>query len=178
MKKLFQIFTFTALFVSLVGCAPKTNQKPSNSDENTSPSSHHAVYESFSLYFPNIDKNQITKEDHEIRIQENASQEKLILDALKMGSKNNNLISPLAADAKFNSIKTVSGLCTIDCSDNFLNITSETNDNAELALSAIVQSLCELDTVQQVKFNINGNTAATINDIDLSQPISPTTTNL
>lgn len=179
MKQIIQIILSFALLFSLTGCAPKTNQKASESTDAPSSSTSHAVYEMFSLAFIDTDQKRIVKEEQELRIAENVPRERLILDALKMGPKSNQLTSPIAESAVIHSIKTVSGLCTIDMSAEFLNTTDKNNETANLMLHAIVQSLCELDTIQQVKLNIDGNTTAKINDnIDLSQPISPDPANI
>ena len=179
MKKYIHIMMSLVLLSSLTACAPKTSQKPSNTANEPTQTTPYAVYETFPLYFIGAEEPRLVKEEHELRIDENAAQEKLILDALKMGPKNDKLTAPMAQSAVIHSIKTVSGLCTVDLSENFLNSADESIETVNLMLHAIVQSLCELDTVQQVKFNIDGNTTAKINDnIDLSQPISPDPANI
>jgi len=174
MKKYMQITISLILLTSLAACAPQINQNPPHKADDLTEPTPYAVYENFSLYFVDREYARIVKEEHELRISENTNREKLILDGLKMGPKSNQLTSPLSPSAGIHSIKIVSGLCTIDVTEDFLNITDETIKSANLMLHAIVQSLCELDTIQQVKFNIDGNTTAKINnEIDLSQPISP-----
>lgn len=173
MKKHLIIVLLPCILVAfLTACAPKINSsaKPNDADNLTT----HAVYESFNLYFPNVNESKLVKETHELRISNNVSNEKLILDTLKMGATNDELISPISESAVVHSIKTVSGLCTVDLSNNFLNTQTGNTAEANLMLHAIVQSLCELETIQEVKINIDGNTTAKINDsIDLSQPLIP-----
>ena len=179
MKKYIQIMISLIMTASLTACAPKINQNTSDESDKQFNSTPHAVYEIYTLYFADLEKSRLVKEEHELRIQEDVSKEKLILDTLKMGPKSNQLTAPLAESAVIHSIKTVSGLCTIDISDQFLNTTDENIKATNLMLHAIVQSLCELETVQQVKINIDGNTTAKINnEIDLSQPIYPNMENI
>jgi len=176
MTKLIKPGIHLILLCLLTGCAPNTNHTSDNQIHNHEPTPY-VIYERVALYFPNPEEAQLEKEQHELSIQENTSTEKLILDTMKMGPKNDHLTSPIAVDAKINSIKTVSGLCTIDFSEQFLNTDNGNTQTANLMLQSIVQSLCELNTIQQVKINIDGNTTAKINgEIDLSQPISPNTT--
>lgn len=179
MKKINQILILLTLSLTLTACAPKTNLTDGGMAEPSTTAVPHSVYETFTLYFPDEDGSHLTKETHELRIGTNTTQEKLILDALKMGPMKDDLESPLSDDAMISSIKTVSGLCTIEISENFLNADEGEIKTANLMLHAIVNSLCELDTVQQVKFNVNGETNATVyGEIDLSQPISPDTADL
>lgn len=179
MKKYLQLIISLVITASLTACAPKINQKPSDSTNENSNSAQHSVYEIYTLYFTDTEQSRLVKEEHELRIYEDISREKLILNTLKMGPKSNQLTAPLTENAVIHSIKTVSGLCTIDISEHFLNATDENTQAANLMLHAIVQSLCELETIQQVKINIDGNTTAKINnEIDLSQPITPDPVNI
>lgn len=174
MKKYIQFVVSLVLLLSLTACAPKTNHQSTNTNHEESESAPHAIYETFTLYFPDTENARLVKESHELRIYEDVTSEKIILDTLKMGPKDDQLVSPISGDALIRSLKTVSGLCTIDFTEGFLNLTDDNTEIANLMLYSIVQSLCELDTIQEVKFNIDGNTTAKINNqIDLSQPISP-----
>ena len=91
-----------------------------------------------------------------------------------MEMNENDLKSPLSPNAEITSVKTISGLCTINFSGDFLSAEDNDADSRAQKIQSIVHSLCELDTVNQVKINSEGKTDIKLDDeIDLSQPLSP-----
>ena len=173
--KRFRIFTCSILTIfALTACAPKTNSKPNSNDTTTHINSNHYVYEPYTLYFPASEAPYLVKETQELEVYDNVSEEMRILAALKKGPKGDDLKSPLSPNAEITSVKTISGLCTINFSRDFLSAEDNDADSRPQKIQSIVHSLCELDTINQVKINIDGKTDMKLDDeIDLSQPMSP-----
>ena len=173
--KRFSIFTCSILIIlTLTACAPKTNSKPNSNDSTTHINNNHYVYEPYTLYFPIAEEHYLVKETQELEVSDNVSEEMRILAALKKGPKGDKLKSPLSPNAEITSVKTISGLCTINFSRDFLSAENNDTDSRSQKIQSIVHSLCELDTVNQVKINIDGKTDMKLDDeIDLSQPMSP-----
>lgn len=173
MKKPIIYVLICTLLLSLCACAPKTNSTQKPSDPNISPTPT-PVYEAYSLYFPSIEDNTLIKETQELQVNDSVNKEVRILSALKKGPKGDELVSPLSPNTEIISVKTISGLCTVNLSDDFMPANTSDDNVIMLSIQSIVHSLCQLDTVQQVKLNVGGKTDVKINDvIDLSQPFSP-----
>ena len=171
MKKHRLILFALVLLTLFCACAPKINQtKPNNNYADTSPTAT-PVYEPYALFFPDSANAYLVKETQELQVTETVRPEMRILSALKRGPKGDDLISPIPKDCEILSVKTLSGLCTIDVSDTFSN--TDTQENYPLLIQSIVHSLCQLETVNEVKINIGGKQDVTVGDIDLSKPLSP-----
>lgn len=174
MKKLISGLLAVTFILSAAGCAPNINT-PSSQTQNTSSSPTPVpVYKAYTIYYPMPDSMTLLQETQELEVPETASNEEVVLNALLKGPKGEESILKFNDNAKIRSIKTISGLCTVDFTNNIFPVELVDKNLHQLQIQAIVHSLCALDTVQQVKININGNTAYHLDDsIDLSQPISP-----
>jgi len=171
MKKLTPLFAAFILLLSLSACAPKVNNTTTQNIGSPPPT---PLYKPFTLYYPSIEENRLVKETQELHVTGNETSEELVLAALKAGPKGEELKSPISRDATIRSIKTVSGLCTVDFSDDFLSPSEDETDRRPLLIQSIVHSLCQLDTVKEVKINVNGKTDTNLGpEVDLSKPLPP-----
>ena len=173
MKKLLSTCILFAIIFSLTGCAPKTNNSVSDKNTATSPTPT-PIYKAFTLYYPSSETKTLFKETQELKISDTQSNEEIVLNALFKGPKGDDSVLYFNDDAKIHSIKTISGLCTVDFTNNIFPVELVDKNDYILLIQAIVHSLCALNNVQEVKININGNTAYHIDaSIDLSQPVLP-----
>lgn len=177
MKRFCNVLLSATLLLGLAACAPKTNDRNNNvpSQSTQQPQQTQTpTYEPLTLYFLSENRNHLVKETQETALTEGISKEEQVLLTLKKGAKGENLSSPLSDKVEILSVKTVSGLCTVDLSSEFSKQATGTDKQDELCIQSIVHSICQLDTVTQVKINISGDTKATFgNHISLSQPITP-----
>lgn len=110
------------------------------------------------LYFADSNIMHLCAEERTIDISEGA--ELSVARAVIEGPKSDNLTSLIPADTVINSIETDDfGTCIIDLNDEFINFTSGTSMET-LSLMSLVNSLCALDSVEEVKINIEGNESA------------------
>lgn len=148
MKKItFAIIMFCILF-SLCSCRDTIERKPSGEEEVE-----------IILYFPDKDGRYLHKEK---RFEERGrgKMEKLILDELFDGPENDRLTDGVFGDVDVLSVNTEDGICTIDLSEEFLKHNTGGSTKEMFAIYSVVNSLCELDNVDQVKINIEGKTDA------------------
>lgn len=172
MKKCFINFLFCCFLLVLWGCSPSTDSG-SKQPENSSPIPTQQT-DALTLFFPSKELLCLVQVTEKLPDQGTFSKEELVLAALQQNPDEESLRSPFPPDAAVNSVKVISGLCTVDVSSEFLAQTSDDPHWQQLRVQSIVHSLCALDTVNQVKLNIAGNSAETVNDtLTLSKPLKP-----
>ncbi len=107
------------------------------------------------LYFADSNIMNLCAEERTIDIRDGA--EISVARAVIEGPKNENLVGLIPSDTIVNSAQCDDfGTCIIDLNDEFCNFISGTSMET-LALMSLVNSLCALDSVEEVKININGN---------------------
>ena len=91
-----------------------------------------------------------------------------MLSALIAGPEDEGLLPLLPQDLIVRSAWVEGGTCTADLSGCLLDLPPE---QRELALKSIVDTLCSLDTVEQVQILIDGEPAGEFGGFDLSGPL-------
>ncbi len=116
------------------------------------------MYENISmmLYFGNEVGDKLVEKSYEKVYSKNVSLEKYILEQLIKGPSEEGVLRTIPADTKIVSVLTKDGICYVSLDENFLD--ENTDVSAEVEIYSIVNSLCELTTVNKVQISINGDT--------------------
>ncbi len=114
------------------------------------------------VYFANENGNALVDSNLRITNFGNTSIEKLILERLIEGPKEEGMINTLPTDTKLIKVSTKDGICYVDFNEKFLDKVPGVND--EVVIYSIVNSLVELSTINKVQFTINGATKKTYRD--------------
>ncbi|MBQ2940908.1 MAG: GerMN domain-containing protein [Clostridia bacterium] len=124
------------------------------------------------LYFPDKDVMNLEKEVREIDIR--GSIEKSILHELMKGPESEELNPSLYGNITVISVATKDGLCTIDLSSDFTEYNTGGSTKEYMAIMSIVKSLCELEGIERVKINIEGEENPQFGGhFTLEEPFSP-----
>lgn len=123
--------------------------------ENPGEQINSSVKESITLYFANKDGNGLVKQKRVVHYSSNISLEKLVVEQLIEGPKNNKLMSTLPTGTKLINISVVDGVCYLNFDDTFRN---SINDklSEDVIIYSLVNSLTSLPTVDKVQISING----------------------
>jgi germination protein M len=108
------------------------------------------------LYFANEEGNALIAETRDVRYSSNTSMDKLVMEQLLDGPKENGLLATIPSGTKLITISTVDGVCYVNLDETFANQNQEITEQA--VLYSIVDSLTELQTIDKVQLSINGDT--------------------
>lgn len=107
------------------------------------------------LYFANRAGDKLVKNQVSVAYSKNISLEKIIVEKLIKGPNKTGFYSTLPPDMRLLSISVSNKTCYVNLSSEFA--TEMVNVSVMLPVYSIVNSLCELDTVDNVKIMINGD---------------------
>lgn len=96
--------------------------------------------------------------------------EETVLEALIAGSDDEGTVSVIPSQTKINSVNTVDGTCTVDLSGDFADGNFSGTADRTLAVYSIVNSLSELDGVENVQFLIDGEKQEIFGDFLFDEP--------
>lgn len=122
------------------------------------------------LYFRREGGNSLGFELRVFRLTEDKTPAKAVLEALFAGPKEEGLVSLLPSGLAVRSAWVDNGMCCADLSAQLLELPEE---ERAPAIESIVETLCSLDTVEQVQLLIEGEAVAEFGGVDLSQPLQP-----
>lgn len=129
-----------------------------------------AQKESIKLYFPNSDSTALGSEVREVEIQNMPSLEKAVVTELIAGPKDKKLSNALPEGTKLLNIETKDKICYVTFSKEFINNAGSGSYETTMILYSVVNSLCELDTVDSVQILIEGKTDAVFGNFMLDIP--------
>lgn len=109
------------------------------------------------LYFADANIMNLEREKRVFKNDENLA--KNVALSVIEGPKSGNIYALIPADTEIISINVKDGLCTIDLNDEFTNFSGGTSME-NLAVHSLVNSLCEIEEINKVKINVEGNSAA------------------
>ena len=112
-------------------------------------------WRTITLYYANKTGDKLVKDDVSVAYSKNTSLEKIIVEKLISGPANSDKYATLPADMRLLNISVNNNICYVNLSSEFF--TEMVNVSAMLPVYSIVNSLCELETVDGVKILINGN---------------------
>lgn len=182
MNKLTMLLSCAFMICSLTACAPETTNKPDTQNTppvvNTTPEVTPEIADciEIQLFFPDNEANYLMKESRLVTAVSEAEMPTLILNELKKGPTTENLFPAVYGDFNVLSATVEDGLCTIDLSKEFAKENTGGTTKETFALQSIVHSLCQIDGIEQVKFNIEGNANAEFGGhYTIDEPFSPDT---
>ena len=162
MKKLSLVILILALIFCLASCKVHdvTMDVISDvkADETVEESNTEIV--TLTLYFPDNDVLYLHPETREVEINKGEHLAPVVLEELFKGPVSENLSPSLDGEDLVLSVSVGEGVCTVDFHDDFTLLNSGGTARETFAIGSIVNSLCELDGIEQVKINIGGNTNA------------------
>ena len=106
------------------------------------------------LYFPSKTTQMLVREVRSISSEDKKTKEQYIVNEIITGPQNKELQSVLATDTTLISAETKDGICYLNFKSNFIDKNSGSKE--KLAVYSIVNSLTELENVEQVQFLIDG----------------------
>jgi len=120
------------------------------------------------LYFADSAGTKLIKTTREIPKEEGVA--RATINALLAGPTENGQISPIPSGTTLLDIHIKDGLCIIDLSQEFLDAGKGIADE-NLAIQAIVQTLCQFDTVNKVEFRVNGESLESLNNTQITKEV-------
>ena len=112
------------------------------------------------LYFPDNEALYLYKELREVELPKDSVLAEIVLEELFKGPVSDNLSPSLDGENVVNSVIVSDGVCTVDFKKDFALLNSGGSTRESFAVGSIVNSLCELEDVDEVKINIDGDTNA------------------
>ncbi len=127
------------------------------------------TYTNATVYF--LDSaNQLAAETVQVDVTE---VEKGVVEALVNGPMNMDLKKSVKGEFKVLSVKNDAGLCTVDLSKEFGAENSNDVTREAYAVYAIVNSLCKLPDIREVKINVEGDEAYHLGHVTLENTFTP-----
>lgn len=114
------------------------------------------------LYFSNEKGDGLVMEKQKVHYNSNISMEKLIIENLLDGPKEEKGKSAIPSGTNLLSVTTVDGVCYVNFDSGFLNQNYEIQE--PIVIYSIVDSLSELSTVSRVQISVNGSTKGAYRD--------------
>jgi germination protein M len=108
------------------------------------------------LYFSSEDGTSLVPETREVHYSSNTSLDKLVMEQLLEGPKENGLLATIPTGTKLITISVVDGVCYVNLDETFSNQNQEISE--QVVLYSIVDSLTELSNIDKVQISINGDT--------------------
>jgi germination protein M len=123
------------------------------------------------LYFPDWDGEGLLVEYRQVaRSGEQGTQ--VVLEQLLQGPSDGEGGLPLPQDTMVLSVKENGGLCQVDLSEEFLTNAPQSEEQAGLTLYALVDTLCALSGVDQVRLLVEGESVPSYGGVDTGVPLS------
>lgn len=190
MKKFIALVLILCMALSLVSCSVNNNDKASaNTAKMQSPETHEDVAESDDIAKEEKgEKSEETKPEEKMELvlyfsdEEALSlhadireldakitiDEKYVLNELMKGPQAEGLINVIPANTTLNSCEVSQRVCTVDFSAHFLDAAGSASEL--MAIYSVVNTLCELDTVDCVQFTIDGQKVMAFGSYQFDEP--------
>ena len=126
-----------------------------------------------SLYFRRAESATLAFELRVFRLTEDETPARAVLEALIAGPQDEGLTGLLPQELTVRAVWVDDGVCYADLSDALLAALPDSLGGQELMISSIVETLCSLDTVDQVQLLAEGEPLTAYGGLDLSGPLLP-----
>lgn len=156
MKKYVLALAFVLL---LSGCFEKKMPNIPENENAVSMNENDSIeYVETTLYFPDDEAMYLHGESRQLmKSLDEVEKATEILKLLFEGPVSEELYPSLRGECCVNFVTVSDGLCTVDFSRDFVINNTGGSAQESFAIGSIVNSLCELDSVNSVKINIDGN---------------------
>lgn len=114
------------------------------------------------LYFANRKGNGLVSETREVHYSSNISMEKLVMEHLLEGPKEQELQAAIPEGTKLMNVSVLDGVCYVSLDESFLK--QNYNMDEAVVIYSIVNSLSELPTINKVQISVNGDTSGVYRD--------------
>lgn len=121
-----------------------------------------------SLYFLDEESGTLRAETRALALYEGQTRVNAVLEALRRGPEREELSALLPEELAVLSARVEEGVC-------YLNLPADADlgELPRLAVDSLVRSLCSLDSVEQVQLVVDGELAAALGGVDISEPLAP-----
>ena len=126
-----------------------------------------------SLYFRRVGSASLSFELRVFRLTEDETPARAVLEALIAGPEDKGLVGLLPPELTVRYAWVDDGVCYADLSGALLASPPDSRSEQELVISSIVDTLCSLDTVDQVQLLVEGEPLTAYGELDLSGPLLP-----
>lgn len=126
----------------------------------------------FNLYFADTANRYLLIDIRTMRVEDRESLPMMVLNALFEGPSNSNLLSVLPMETRVQDVQIHDNVCVVDLSSAFLENRPRTAQEERLVIFSIVNALTELDGIESVRFQVEGQRIGRYLNLDLSEPIS------
>lgn len=139
--------------------------------QNIGSSLHSYQIADLTLYFANETGDKLVQEKVKVRYNSNTSMEKLIVEQLMKGPRNQKDKSTIPMETKVLGVSVKDKVCYVNFDEGFLTMTEQ--GNPRLTVYSIVNSIIDATQVSQVQILVNGETNIVYQEnVDLSKPLT------
>lgn len=121
------------------------------------------------LYFSDNQAEKLVAETRSVTVSENNLKKTIVQELIK-GPTGSNAIKTVPAEAKVLSVETQEGICFVNLSSEFVSKAPGGSAAEQLTVFSIVNSLTELDDVEQVQFLVEGKKLDVYKHMAFDQP--------
>lgn len=107
------------------------------------------------VYFANESREKLVENKIDVAYSRTMSLEKMVVEQIIQGPENENSYSVFPADVKVLSTSVRNEICYVNFDVSFADVKTEVP--FDVAMYAVINSLCELTTVNRVQFQLNGD---------------------
>ena len=166
------LLAFCMIFA--VSCGSKSTDKPQAPEKPQEPKPiEEPATESITLYYTDSGASGLYAEERKIDASK-AKDAATVAQELLKGTTSDRLVSVIPEGTKLNSCTVQDGICTLDLSSQFISNSGTANE--QLSIYSVVNTLCLLDDVEEVKFLIDGKEVTIYGSYIFSEPFEPDTT--
>ena len=168
MKKLLCLF-ITAGLLLCTACTRDAQVKPSDEITNNSASTEIEEPTELTLYFPDRQGLSLVGEETEVVLGSRTEAE-AVVEKLIEGPQSTELLTLIPEGTELLGVTVDDGLCTVDFSGQFTENSAGGTSSETLCVYSIVNSLTELEDIDEVLFLINGETVEIFGNFIFDEP--------
>ena len=122
------------------------------------------------LYYPDKQGISLVSETRKVESDDKNHLAKKVVEKLIDGPQTDGLLTLIPDDTKLNAINVKDGLCTVDFSAEFINNSNSGSASETLLVYSVVNSLAELEDIDEVLFLIDGKTVEIFGNFIFDEP--------
>lgn len=131
------------------------------SDTNTKDS------KTLKLYFMDAETENLVLETRTIKITDTIPVEQYVVNELIKGPESPDSKNLLSSDTELISAQTTDSVCFVNFKSGFVEKNTGNGKNEELILYSIINSLCEIDSINSVQFLVDGKKVESFGNINI-----------
>ena len=128
---------------------------------------------SAALYFRRAGTDELGYELRVLRLTEEDVPAQAVLEALLAGPQDTGLRPLLPEGLEIRSVRLENGICYVDLSSQLLEMVPAAQEDQQLLIDSIVNTLCSLGTVDAVQLQVEGQDLVQYGALELSGPLRP-----